>query len=309
MTRPGPTDWRVHLGAHKTASTHLAKMLLRRRDRLAEQGVTYVSQARVIRPLFGRQGRSLPEKLLTRLTPRAAQVFRPLRGRAIRREILSHVAQPGAVLFSEENLLGPLKSCLGGRMYPDLSQLHLLRRVIGPDRAHLFLAIRSFDGYLPSLYCQELKLSRMDRPVLDRAVARFLETPPRWIDLIRRIRTILPEAQLQVWDYADYRPNDWRIAEAVAGVDLGPTETETIRTRTTSPSAEAVAAAEALDLPTGRERSKRVREMFAQDIERGGGTRFDPLPAEVKQAFRDAFHRDLEEIERAFPGMRMRFDP
>ena len=197
----------------------------------------------------------------------------------------------------------------GGRMYPDLSQLHLLRHVIGPDRAHLFLAIRSFDGYLPSLYCQELKASRMDRPVLDSAVARFLETLPCWIDLIRRIRAILPDAQLQVWDYADYRANDWRIADAVSGVELGLIKTETIRTRTTSPSTEAVAAAEALDMPTGRERSKRVQEIFAQDIERGGGTRFDPLPAEAKQVFRDAFHRDLEEIERAFPGMRMRFDP
>ena len=309
MTHPHITEWRVHLGAHKAASTHLAKSLLARSEEQARHGVTYVSNTTVIRPLLrNADRRNLPEKVLTHILPSTARLYMATRGRAIRQGIAKRVALPGAALFSEENLLGPLSSCLTGRVYPDLSRLHLLRHVIGPDRAELFLAIRSFDSYLPSVYAQQLRLTRINRRTLNRAVASFVERPPRWIDLIRRIRAILPEARLQVWDHADYRANDWRIADGVSGVALGPRESIAVPTGTASPSAQAIAAAEALDMLTGPERSKRVREMFARDIESGEEKeRFDPLPSETKTILREAFRRDLDAIDREFPGMLMNF--
>jgi hypothetical protein len=205
-------------------------------------------------------------------------------------------------------MIGTLKSCLDGRLYPDLSRIELLRGICGSDPVHLFLSIRSLDSHLPSLYCKEIKVSNLDRAVLDRAAAAYVSRPPRWFNLIRRIRSILPEAELTIWDYADYRANDWRIAEAVSGVALGPVTLANPPKGTMSPSATAIAAVEALDLPKGPVRRNRVREIFQADKAAGGPKdRFDPLTTEAKQVLRDAFDRDLDDIDREFPGMRLTF--
>lgn len=309
MAEPGITGWRVHLGAHKTASTHLAKSLLQRSGELSAAEVHYIRQRDVIRPAFREVPRTgiWSRRILQRL-PATRPLLLRARADDIRGRIMAKMPGPGIALFSEENLIGPLDTVLRCRFYPYIGRLWLLDAVTRGAPLHLFLAIRSFDSFLPSVYAQSIKLSPIRRDDLDRARAHWLANPPSWHGLVRELRSVFPRAQLTVWDYADYRRNQTEILEAVAGIALPPGPELPPNTSTRTPSAEAIAEAEAVDLADPEARSRRVREIFAADHAlQTPRARFDPLPETEKAFFREAFAADLARIDRDFPGMRLRF--
>lgn len=303
------SEWRVHIGAHKAASTHLANSLRARSEDLAAQGVNYIPNRHVIRPAFARP--PLPGHWRRRalgLLPAVRPVLMGSRAGQIRRAVQDSMVVPGAVVFSEENLLGGLGAALQRHLYADLSRLELLDATAKGAPVHLFLAIRSFDGYLPSVYAQMLKLAPVRRADLDRARAHWLAEPPSWYGLVLRLRRLLPRARLTVWDYADYRRNQAAILQAVTGVALAPAPALPPNTSTRTPGAASIAAAEALDLADEEARSRRVREIFAAEHAlTAPPPRFDPLPDAEKAIFRDAFAADLARIDRDFPDMRLRF--
>jgi hypothetical protein len=303
---PPVRQWRIHLGAHKTATTHLQETLAAVRGDLAGKGVDFLPsplvRARNLAPTLGRR------QLLARL---------PLVGSAHMRGAIEAVvtplrAGPAVVVLSEENILGVPEHMLREPIYPQVAlNLGRLASLAGRAEVVLFLAIRSYDTLIPSAYVETLKYAPPPPGGFEEARERLLSSPPSWFELVSRIRAAAPEIPLRIWRHEDYRANARAILEALCGCALGPLPEISDPARTRSPSAGAIALAEALprDLPRA-ERPARVRAIFAAvDSADPGADRFRPFGQAERQRLRARYEADLERIARAHPGALMHFEP
>lgn len=108
--RPGPVrEWRIHLGAHKTATTHLQQTLEAHRPALVERGVDFI-HFRAFRSVATPYVR--PNSWQRRLwSPPVARRFeRALDG--------LRATGPDTVLLSDEDILGYSRDQLGRTLYP-----------------------------------------------------------------------------------------------------------------------------------------------------------------------------------------------
>ena len=190
-----PRSIAFHLGAHKTATSHLQRCLKKASEALAADGVQYHgpekfrSETGTIPALFGfRQGRSAGDD---RPDPQAQ---------------LAALSQ-GAdrLVLSEENFIGVLNSPRGlaiRRRYKAAGErLSALSTAIGQD-VDVFLGIRRPTGFINSAYGQML-LGGQVRPL-----GIFLRRNPMssvdWLDVVTRIRQARGVGQVTVWRYEDY---------------------------------------------------------------------------------------------------------
>jgi hypothetical protein len=303
MTLAPITSWRIHIGAHKTATTHVQEILTLMRPQLVERGVDFVDNHAVRRS--GLAKALCERRLMTRLPG--------LRGRAVAALMARHLdplrAGPVTFVLSEEKLMGGSLQAFSDPIYPQIERIvpmlaSLGARVAGGAEVTLFLSIRGFDGQMPSAYVQELKFSPPIPCGFDNIRARLRAKPPSWFELVARIRAAAPGVPLRVWRQEDYRRDPAAILAALCGRDPGPLPAMEDPYWTKSPDLAAVREAEALphDLPRPERRAK-VLEIFRAA---GDGERFDPFAPEEKAVLRAAYARDLERIEALDPGIPIR---
>lgn len=303
---PRIREWRVHLGAHKTATTHLQSCLAAQRAEMAAAGTTYLP-LETVRPILARGAFRRHRWRRLRRIPGLHSLFDQAEALSVSRRLRRCMPKSGPLVFSEEDLLGFTSMIFDGRLYPDLAGVERIARMARSAPLKLFMAVRCLDSFLPSAYAEALKGHPGNRTGLLSIAEAWATRPPLWADVLDRLQAAAPKARIEVWNYADYAAHWPVLHRALAGIDL-PHMPDTGRpTRTRTPSAAAIAAAERLDLPAGRARAERVREIYAADIAAGAEPRFDPLGDHHKQALRAAFAHDLAEIERRFPGALRRF--
>jgi hypothetical protein len=300
--RPAPVrTWRIHVGAHKTATTHLQETLTLIRPDLAARGIDYLPN-----PLIRHQ------KLSWTLWRRRPIARLPLIGPAHMRDAIETTLDPlrigpEIVALSEENILGVPHQILEPTFYPQADQSLSRLSSLGL-RAHLelFLSIRSYDALLPSAYVESLKHGTAPRGGFGSVRERLLAVPPSWYDLVARIRAAAPGVRLQIWRQEDYRANAQAIMETFCGCPLGQLPEVSDPTWTRSPSATAVAEAERLpaDLPRA-ERLARVMEIFGGS--EPDGDRFSPFSDVERRQLRARYDADLGRIAAAWPDAMMDF--
>lgn len=295
------TTWRIHIGAHKTATTHVQETLALMRPDLVARGVDFIPNHLLRR---GGIAVALGRKRLWNRLP-------PLRGPMVRRILAEHLdplrAGPATLVFSEEKLLGGSQHVFAEPIYPQVQRITSLLATLG-SRADvtLFLSIRSFDTQLPSAYVQELKVMPPIAGGFDTIRRRVLARPPSWFDMVRRIRAAAPGIPLRVWRQEDYRGHTAAILAGLCGLDaVGPLPEIEDPAWTRSPDLAAIQAAEALpaSMPEPERRAK-VRAIFAES---GDGARFQPFSDEERRLLRAAYADDLDKIAGLAPGIVMRF--
>ena len=295
------TTWRIHIGAHKTATTHVQETLALMRPDLAARGVDFIPNQLLRR---GGTAVALGRKQLWNRLP-------PLRGPMVRRILAEHLdplrAGPATMVLSEEKLLGGSQHVFGEPIYPQVQRIvALLATLRSRADVTLFLSIRSFDTQLPSAYVQELKVMRPPADGFDAIRRRVLARPPSWFDMVRRIRAAAPGIPLRVWRQEDYRSNAAAILAGLCGLDeVGPLPEIEDPAWTRSPDRAAIEAAEALPaaMPEA-DRRARVREIFAAS---GDGPRFQPFSSEERGLMKASYADDLDKITGLGPGILMRF--
>lgn len=168
---------RFHIGAHKTATTHLQMTLAGCR---LDKGTRYFDLRWLRRSLTSpvRKGR-----------PRLSW----------------HRWYGGTWLFSDENILGTTRTAL--RMYPDPARA---LRYFNDTDLRIFLCVRCYDTFLASAYGERLWRHRF-RPFRESIPER------RWPDVVRDLRRELPEVPVHVWRYEDYRHHARAIVQYYAG--------------------------------------------------------------------------------------------
>jgi hypothetical protein len=301
-------EWRIQIGVHKTANTHLNEVLERQAPAILDAGVDYVLRD-ISRPPLKRLFRTRPHRLLAlsmAVTGRLPAWVADRDLARIRAGLAPHLTGRPAVLLTEENILGSSTDGLRRRLYPNLTQVAALGRLARDAEVTLFLTIRALDAFLPSAYAEALKYDPAAPALYADACAAARGDPPRWTDLIARLRRAAPGARLRVLDYDDYAAHWADFAALVVGRPLPPVAEPPRPQRTMSPSAEAVAAAEALDLPASAERTGRVRALYAA-MPAGSGSRLAPFDADTAARLRAHHAAELALIDRRHPGMRIRF--
>ncbi|MGA0617701.1 hypothetical protein [Paracoccus sp. KR1-242] len=183
----------IHLGAHKTASTHLQYSLRQVRDRLAQAGLFYADPGtlRDVLPLSQAlaRGEGCPAELSCRRQFQAA------------REGFADL------LISEENILGGTHRSKiysqRGTLYPRAP--HRLRRVIdmaGGGPATLYLALRDPAGFHVSAFA--LQLSEGNEIELDAYMGGRDPARAPWSGLVKRLKQVEGVGRIVVWRYEDY---------------------------------------------------------------------------------------------------------
>ena len=129
MTLAPITSWRIHIGAHKTATTHVQETLAAMRP--------------VLRRARGRlhpEPGAAPERLRRRRSGSRQTWNRvpPLRGPMVRRVVARHLdplrAGPATLVLSEEKLIGGSQQIFAEPIYPRMQRIIALLATLGRRR-------------------------------------------------------------------------------------------------------------------------------------------------------------------------------
>lgn len=219
----------IHLGAHKTASTHLQNALHAARQVLMTHRVAYFGP-RVLRHRLGLQPVMPP---VAAMDPELlAQLHR-------------HNGAGRRLVLSEENILGTTRPRLiarGAQLYPDAeARLGAVLSALGAHHVTLFVAVRMPLDFLVSAYGQQIYAGQV-KPFAQ-YVAGIEPAALRWSDLVGRLRRLPGVAHCVVWQFEQY-PG---IAATVLDQMLGSAATcVTLPERQSNPGISAAALAEVL---------------------------------------------------------------
>ena len=206
----GPISVGLHLGVHKTATTHLRFSLRDSREALVAKGVRYYG------PDYLRlRGRSIP------------QVFGLGDRRQQRRSVgdqISFMAKDGnRILLSEENFAGQLIDGRGVITQPLYGTVagqvqELADKLVAEGAAlDLFVALRSPATFVTSCYSQALLGGHFSTPT-----EFATHNPPAmidWVGFVRSLAGISNLRQMFVWRYEDYAAVLPKVLSRMLGAD------------------------------------------------------------------------------------------
>ena len=271
------TEWRIHLGVHKTATTHLQTVLNTVSGDLADRGISHVP--------------------IETLRPATDLIFRPpgLRRRLFGAkqpplwQVLTGLAGPAdTIVLSEENWMGEAWEACLAPPYPQMEQR--LAKLADPpkgDSLHLYLSIRHPADFATSVVGEALR-HHPGKVSIDDARAAWLAAKLPWHALVERLSTTFPGTPLTVWPYDSYRAHARTIAETLTGVPITTFPDIPDPTATKRPSAQEVARM------TGKGKSL-------------GNESFTLFSPEEHKALGETYKADLAMIRQDFPGVL--FDP
>lgn len=201
----------LHIGAHKTASTHLQLAMARAREALALRGVALLGPDEL-----RRRGLGVPEYLSLQpddpgLEAHGARIKAALGLPAER------------MVISDENILGNahnVELIRTARFYDRaVDRVTRLAALLPDAPMTIALSIRDPAGFLVSAYSQRLMSGKLEaftryRDGLDPAALR-------WSDLIGRLQGVLPATSWLVWRFEDYPDNAPAVLKAMLGDAAG----------------------------------------------------------------------------------------
>ena len=191
-----PVSVAVHIGAHKTATSHFQKSLSAQRELLIDAGIRTYGPDYLRRP-----GRSI--QAMFGLPMRDA---RPARRSP--QDQIAFLAKGGTrIVFTEENLTGSLHDGAGGVVFPLCQRaedrLTPFAAKIAPSPLDVFLCIRDPAGFLTSAYGQTILGGGLAMTPDVFRVATPLAAV-NWADVVTRLRAIAQINKVTVWRYEDY---------------------------------------------------------------------------------------------------------
>lgn len=184
----------IHLGAHKTATTHLANCLEKAESDLLADGVAFLGPENL---------RQAPLNLRLLLNNPEG---RPDQQKAAMGILRGLMEEHRDLIISEELILGGFTKGqflgAGGQVYPQAGQrLRHLLDLVGTRDVTLLLAIRSPADFLTSAFGEGL---RHEGPLkIDTFLNGFQPALLRWSELIGRLQRDSEAQRLICWRYED----------------------------------------------------------------------------------------------------------
>ena len=273
-----PSHLHLHLGAHKTATTHFQQALAEVSGRASTEYTAVPTEQ--FREEFTYANRFLSSQHRPKL-----------------REYLKNLLAPesATVLISEENLIGESKDFIGPFAHYEKagSRLSAFSSLL-PENIEItvWLFIRSLDSFLPAMYCEYLRHWPY-APFKQVLGGRYRHS---WVPLIQTIRSTIPHAKINVLNYDSYQELAPQVLSAMTGQMIGafPMDTPVVRPRLTDFSVKL-----SQYLPRSLPSSLRMRALesvSAISKRSGSSTRFEPFPQATGKELRLAFQEDLEQV-------------
>jgi|GEM_PF-305403 len=282
-----------HVGAHKTATSHLQRSLLLASDQLIDAGVRY----------YGPEHFRLPGRTISALFG-----LRPRRGagrskRSPQDQLALMRKSAQRLVFSEENFIGTLANPRRQRieMYYPRAEIKVSRLAQALGRPiDVFLGIRNPAPFLNSVYSQQL----LGGKILP--LEEFLKLSPvesvDWVGLVQRLRAVPEVNNLVVWTYEEYNAVFDDVCAALCGADVR-SSVSPIEGRI-NPRLSTEAVAETLvqhDLGEEGDLAQVARKKFPVE---SGHKRFDGFSVDQHAAATQAYEAQIEAIS-ALEGVTM----
>jgi hypothetical protein len=268
----------LHLGAHKTASTHFQYML-EMIDRRPAPGIL-IPSATTIRKEITHGNRFLMRNYKADI-------------RMFINSLLS--GDHRSVVISEENLIGEAKDFLDcDFLYKNSNNRLKAFSALLPNSQSMtiWFFIRSLDSFLPSIYCEYLRHWRY-RPFTSVLSGNYLQS---WLPVINTIRSVFPDANLNIVDYHQYKNVFPKILAEITGAphESLPEQFRVIRPRLSN---SAVQAASLLPLHMPPYLRHKAVDLVSQlSAFTGNSQPFSPFCSVMTQKLRDAYRRDIDSI-------------
>ncbi len=284
-------EFRIHLGAHKTATTQFQDILEVVFSGQNEE-VKYFSRA------YLRQKKFVQYDIRSRsvLTMQLARF-----GHGWRREpLLQEMAQPysdkARILVSEENILGSVDDLLNG-FYPNAAEyLSSLKIILKAHPTKIYLSIRDYAEILPSAYCQSIR-SGGNPNAFEFYDRKFSENDLGWPALVEEIVKVFPADDVVVWTFETYKKDPIAIAEMFAG--------QRIRFERELPRSERVTRLTIEQVEAIRKLFHGGRKKVGQEqidrilSEHQAGTIYHPFTQREEERLTVRYHEDLDKIRSA----------
>jgi hypothetical protein len=182
------------LGAHKTGTTFLQEALDLSAAALEARGLSYM----------------------------ALDSFRDAYTRPLLYQGRQHPPQPpreGLNLVFDENIPALVQNVLSAEgLYPEIApRSQRISDYLGLQDPDIYFGIRSYTGFLPSLFCETLK-STQYQPFV-RFYLRGIHVLD-WGDLVDRLRRAYPGSRITLYQYEELRGKETRLLSQITGVDL-----------------------------------------------------------------------------------------
>jgi hypothetical protein len=292
MTSVGPrNEWRIHIGAHKTATTHVQDTLEAVRRDLGAFGIEYVPRQEIRN--HGGFGRLKWWHSFVPDTQKKHWTY-------------AYEQSKDVLLFSEERLLGRVSGLFRSPLYPDLeNNMRMIQRLGSNRKITLYMTIRSFESILPSAYAQQIRMGKAGRIIFDEIKENTFRNPPLWSQVIGRILDIFDESQLKIWRYEDYKDHqDVFLSHLCNGTiltfpNIPPPES------TKSPCAETIRELERI-CPEIRKDKRAAEASRICSLAHGGGDRFQPFSAHEVEWLQESYMKDVHFMEEKYPGLLIR---
>ncbi len=208
-----PRSIAVHIGAHKTASTHLQKTLHTNKALLSEDDIRFFGPN-----YLRRKGRSLEAMFNLSFSNSPAPRRKP-------HDQLAFLAKGhNRLVFSEENIAGRLTDTQGRMsfpLYPDApARIAELVAAFAPIQPQIFLAVRNPAAYMTSVYSQTL----FGVPNIGPRTFRMLNDWRNvdWAEYVTRLRAIPNVGEIVVWRQEAYAQNQRPILRKLLRWRTGP---------------------------------------------------------------------------------------
>ncbi|MEM6621226.1 MAG: hypothetical protein AAF674_03290 [Pseudomonadota bacterium] len=276
----------LHLGAHKTASTYIQRLLETNRDRLLGAEIGLIGPSDVRSGATAQTGlwRSLrrPRRIgyadtILRLVAKAQQS-------GLRR-----------LIVSEENLIGHLNGILMGNWCYERAG-DRLERVLSslPDsRLTVMLGVRGYASFLPTAYAQALRTSGF--VPFDQELRQRLTSLDRgWPDLIGDIqRSCPPNARLIVWKHEDFPGLEQDIVGTMVGLKTAKRLASVKEKPMQGPTDRAIQRLHQLARDEGAPSLARIRQVFRINGRQKGLAPFQPWSAREKAMLDARYEQDM----------------
>ena len=211
-TNTPPRSVALHVGVHKTATTHLQRSFGAQQSALIAAGIRYYGPENLRRPTKG-----LGEIFGLGIHKSAGP---PKRSCADQADFMFKDGH--RLILSDENFIGVLHDRSGKivtPLYPHAEKrITALATALNAGPIDLFLGLRNPASFIASAYGQALlggkPLSFSDY-IAQNPVAQIY-----WPDLVSRLRATQGVGHIYVWEYEDYRWRFYDICAAMMGPDV-----------------------------------------------------------------------------------------
>ncbi len=211
-------EFRLHLGFHKTASTHIQRILDHNHENLKRFG-TYV----------------VPHKRLRNKYTRVTETFANQQigmdyGEPITREEYDALAADfwksvpfdrfDRVVLSEENVAGHVGQCVfPGLLYRfPKTYMRYFRAALPVPATEIDVVIRSYDTFFASCYLEYISSTGAHRYIsAEEMMTKVMVNTPSWLEVLDMLAQVFSRAKINVWVYEDLRETMPQLLEDLTG--------------------------------------------------------------------------------------------